>query len=250
MKLYLENKTALVTGAGSGIGREIARALAEEGVNVMIVGRTEKNLQETASLHERISYKIADITKTREIENILSEIVNKWGKLDILINNAGWSPIHPFEEETMEEFDKAFNINVRAVAELVLKTLPLLKESKGNIVNISSTAIRNHLVNMSVYTVAKGAVDMFTKIWAKEFAPYGIRVNSVSPGPIETPIYDKLGVDGQEKTEHLARVTAGIPLGRFGRPEEVAPAVLFLVSDLVAGYVTGSDYCVDGGYGD
>lgn len=94
MKLYLENKTALVTGAGSGIGREIARALAEEGVNVMIVGRTEKNLQETASLHERISYKIADITKTREIENILSEIVNKWGKLDILINNAGWSPIH------------------------------------------------------------------------------------------------------------------------------------------------------------
>lgn len=250
MRLNLENKIALVTGAGSGIGREIARTLAKEGVNVMIVGRTERNLQETASLHERIFYRTADITKTEEIENVLSDIKAKWGKLDILINNAGWSPIHPFEEETMEEFDKAFDINVRAVAELVLKALPMLKESKGNIVNISSTAIRNHLVNMSVYTAAKGAVDMFTKIWAKEFAPYGVRVNSVSPGPIETPIYDKLGVDGKEKSDHLARVTAGIPLGRFGKPEEVAPAVLFLASDAVASYITGSDYCVDGGYGD
>lgn len=250
MDLNLKNKIALVTGAGSGIGREIARTLAEEGVNVMIVGRTEKNLQETASLHKRIAYKTADITKTKEIENVLSEILAKWGKLDVLINNAGWSPIHPFEEETMEEFDKSFDINVRAVAELVLKALPLLKESKGNIVNISSTAIRNHLVNMSVYTAAKGAVDMFTKIWAKEFAPYGIRVNSVSPGPIETPIYDKLGVDGKEKSDHLSRVTAGIPLGRFGKPEEVAPTVLFLASDAVASYITGSDYCVDGGYGD
>lgn len=250
MRLNLENKIALVTGAGSGIGREIARTLAEEGVNVMIVGRTERNLRETASLHERIFYRTADITKNEEIENVLSDIKAKWGKLDILINNAGWSPIHPFEEETMEEFDKAFDINVRAVAELVLKALPMLKESKGNIVNISSTAIRNHLVNMSVYTAAKGAVDMFTKIWAKEFAPYGVRVNSVSPGPIETPIYDKLGVDGKEKSDHLARVTAGIPLGRFGKPEEVAPAVLFLASDAVASYITGSDYCVDGGYGD
>ena len=250
MELNLENKTALVTGAGSGIGREIARELAEEGVNVMIVGRTKNNLQETASLHERIAYKTADITKSEEIENILSEIRTKWGKLDILINNAGWSPIHPFEEETMEEFDKAFDINVRAVAELVLKALPLLKESKGNIVNISSTAIRNHLINMSIYTAAKGAVDMFTKIWAKEFAPYGIRVNSVSPGPIKTPIYDKLGVEGKEKAEHLSRVTAGIPLGRFGKPEEVAPTVLFLSSNAVASYITGSDYCVDGGYGD
>lgn len=250
MKLYLENKIALVTGAGSGIGRKIAKALAEEGVNVMIVGRTEKTLQETASLHKRISYKTADITNADEIENILSEIRDRWGKLDILINNAGWSPIHPFEEETMEEFDKAFDINVRAVAELVMKALPLLKKSKGNIINISSAAIRNHLVNMSVYTAAKGAVEMFTKIWAKEFAPYGIRVNSVSPGPIETPIYDKLGVEGKEKAEHLSRVMAGIPLGRFGMPEEVAPIVVFLASDAVASYITGSDYCVDGGYGD
>ncbi len=249
MKLNLENKTALVTGAGSGIGREIAKMLAEEGVNVMITGRTESSLKETCMLNGRITYKVADITNTTEIENVLTEIKSKWGKLDILVNNAGWSPIHPFEEETMEEFDRAFAINVRAVAEVVLKALPLLKESRGNIINVSSTAIRNHLINMSIYTAAKGAVDMFTKIWAKEFASYGIRVNSVSPGPIETPIYEKLGVEGQEKGEHLARVSAGIPLGRFGKPEEVAPAIAFLASDSTAGYITGSDYCVDGGYG-
>lgn len=249
MKLNLENKTALVTGAGTGVGREIARMLADEGVNVMIVGRTEKNLKETAVLNERISYMTADVTKPEDIDNIISEIKNKWSKLDILVNNAGWSPIHPFEEETMEELDEAFNINVRAVAQLVLKTLPMLKESKGNIINISSAAIRNHLVNMSVYTAAKGAIDMFTKIWAKEFAPYSIRVNSVSPGPIETPIYDKLGVDGVEKEGHMARVTAGIPMGRFGKAEEVAPAVVFLASDTVASYITGNDYAVDGGYG-
>lgn len=249
MKLNLENKTALVTGAGTGVGREIARMLADEGVNVMIVGRTEKNLKETAALNERISFMTADVTKPEDIDGITSEIKRKWGKLDILVNNAGWSPIHPFEEETMEEFDEAFNINVRAVAQLVLKTLPMLKESKGNIINISSAAIRNHLVNMSVYTAAKGAIDMFTKIWAKEFAPYGIRVNSVSPGPIETPIYDKLGVDGEEKAGHMARVTAGIPMGRFGKAEEVAPAVVFLASEAVASYITGNDYAVDGGYG-
>lgn len=250
MKLNLENKTALVTGAGSGIGREIARMLAEEGVNVMITGRTESTLKETAMLNDRIVYKVADITDSAGIGSVLDEIKSRWNRLDVLVNNAGWSPIHPFEEETMEEFDKAFAINVRAVAEMVLKALPMLKESRGNIINISSTAIRNHLVNMSVYTAAKGAVDMFTKIWAKEFAPYGIRVNSVSPGPIETPIYDKLGVEGREKEEHMARVTAGIPLGRFGKPEEVAPVVVFLASGHTAGYITGSDYCVDGGYGD
>lgn len=93
----------------------------------------------------------------------------------------------------MDEFGKAFNINVRAVAELVLNALPLLRDSKGNIVNISSTAIHNQRVNMPIYTPAKGAVDMATNIWAKEFAVYGIRVNTVSPRPVETPIYDKLG---------------------------------------------------------
>lgn len=250
MDLKLNDKKVLVTGAGSGIGREIARQFAEEGAEVLIVGRTEKALQETAALNCRINYIVADLTKEEGIDNIVKEINDRYGRLDILVNNAGWSPIHPFEDETMDEVVRAFDINVFAVCHLVLSTLPLLKASKGNIVNISSTAIRNHLIQMSVYSAAKASVDMFTKIWAKEFAPFGIRVNSMSPGPIESPIYDKLGIDGKEKENHMARVTAGVPLGRFGKVEEVAPAVLFLASDAVASYVTGCDYCVDGGYGD
>lgn len=250
MDLKLKDKKVLVTGAGSGIGREIARQFAEEGADVLIAGRTEKALQETAALNSRISYIVADLTKEEGIDSIVNEINDRYGRLDVLVNNAGWSPIHPFEDETMEEVVSAFDINVFAVCHLVLKTLSLLKASKGNIVNISSAAIRNHLIQMSVYSAAKAAVDMLTKIWAKEFAPFGIRVNSMSPGPIESPIYDKLGIDGKEKEAHMARVTAGVPLGRFGKAEEVAPAVLFLSSDAVASYVTGCDYCVDGGYGD
>lgn len=249
MDLKLKNKKVLVTGAGSGIGREIARQFAEEGADVLIVGRTESNLRETAELSDKINYLVADLTKDADLDRIVKELESKFGGLDILVNNAGWSPIHLFEEETMDEVVRAFDINVFTVCGLVLKTLPLLKQSKGNIINISSTAIRNHLIQMSVYSAAKAAVDMFTKIWSKEFAPFGVRVNSVSPGPIESPIYDKLGIDGKEKEAHMARVTAGVPLGRFGKVEEVAPAVLFLASDAVSSYVTGSDYCVDGGYG-
>lgn len=250
MKLDFENKRVLVTGAGSGIGREIARQFAEEGSKVLIVGRSEEPLKETASLNSNISYITADLTTDKGIDKIVKELSDRFGGLDVLVNNAGWSPVHPFEEETMEEIQRAFDINVFAVCHLVLNTLPMLKESKGNIVNISSTAIRNHLINMSVYSAAKAAVDMFTKVWAKEFAPFGVRVNSVSPGPIESPIYDKLGISGEEKDAHMARVTAGVPLGRFGKDVEVAPAVLFLASEKTGSYITGSDYCVDGGYGD
>lgn len=250
MKLNLENKRVLVTGAGSGIGREIAKQFAEEGANVLIIGRSEVPLAETAALNERIAYIPADLTKDRDIDRIEKELNDRFGGLDVLVNNAGWSPVHYFEDENMEEVARAFDVNVYTVCRLVLKTLPMLKESKGNIVNLSSAAIRNHLIMMSVYSAAKAAVDMFTKIWAREFAQFGIRVNSVSPGPIESPIYDKLGISGEEKQVHMDRVTAGVPLGRFGKVEEVAPIVLFLASEKTASYVTGCDYCVDGGYGD
>lgn len=250
MDLHLNGKKVLVTGAGTGIGREIAHQFADEGSDVLIVARTEADLRETAAFSPRISWLTADLTTQDGIDRIYQEIGSRFGSLDVLVNNAGWSPIHPFEQEGMDEILKAFDVNVNTVCRLVLKTLPLLKNSHGNIINISSAAIRNHLIQMSVYSAAKAAVDMFTKIWAKEFAAFGVRVNSVSPGPIESPIYDKLGISGAEKAAHMARVTAGVPLGRFGKVQEVAPIVLFLASEATASYITGADYLVDGGYGD
>lgn len=249
MELKLSDKTVLITGAGSGIGREMAQQFDRENANVVIVGRTLSNLEETAAGYDRIRIIKADITKTDEIHKILDNIKKNNGHLDVLINNAGWSPIHPFEEETMDEIDRCFEINVRAVAEMVLLSLPMLKESKGNIINIGSAAVNNHLINMSVYSAAKGAIDTFTPIWAKEFAKYGIRVNSILPGPIESPIYEKLGITGAEKDAHMARVTAGVPMGRFGFVREVAPLALFLASEETASYITGADFSVDGGYG-
>lgn len=249
MDLKLKDKVVLITGAGSGIGRAMAQQFAEENANVVIVGRHIDSLEETAKGYDHIYAMTADVTKTEDIKKVLDEIKGRYGHLDVLINNAGWSPIHPFEEETMEEFDRCFDINVRAVAETVLLALPMLKESKGNIINIGSAAVNNHLIQMSIYSAAKGAIAMFTPIWAKEFAQYGIRVNSILPGPIESPIYDKLGISGKEKEAHVARVTAGVPLGRFGKADEVAPMALFLASDAVASYITGSDFSVDGGYG-
>ena len=249
MELELKDKIALITG-GSGIGCAIAEALAKEGAKVIVTGRHEDALQETVrKVGGNASYVVADVTKTEDVDAMIEAVKNRFGKLDILVNNAGWSPIGYIEEVDLATYDKCFDVNVRGVVALTKAALPLLKESKGNIVNISSTAIRNHLICMSVYSAAKAAVDMFTKIWSKEFSAYGIRVNSVSPGPIETPIYDKLGIVGDEKQAHMDRVSAGIPMKRFGQPEEVANVVAFLSSNARASYVTGSDYCVDGGYG-
>ena len=133
MRKRFENKVALITGAGTGIGRAVAQRFAEEGANVLILGRTKQTLQETAAASENIRYIVADIEKDGDIEKVISEIEQHYGKLDVLVNNAGWAPVTPFSEVKMEEYDKVFNINVRALVNMTLHSLPLLKNSKGNI---------------------------------------------------------------------------------------------------------------------
>lgn len=242
------HKTALVTGAGTGIGRAVAQRFAQEGAQVLILGRTEATLKETAAANENISYMVADIEKDEDLARVVDTLNTQFGKLDILVNNAGWAPVTPFSEVKMEEYDKVFSINVRALVNMTLHVLPMLKQSKGSIINMSSVICKNHLQNMSMYAGTKAAVEIFTQIWAKELAKDGIRVNAIGVGSIETPIYGKTELSDQGMKEHISNITKAIPQGRFGKPEDIAAVAAFLAS-AEAGFITGSIYGIDGGLG-
>lgn len=244
----LNNQTALVTGAGSGIGQDIAVKLAQMGANVVITGRKEAPLKETAALHGNISYIVADVGKTEDVSRVLVEIKQKFNRLDIMVNNAGMAPVTPIAKQTLAEFDTVFNINVRAVVDLTTQALPLLKESKGSIVNIGSAVANQPLPNMSVYSASKAALKTLTFVWAKELAKDGIRVNNIAIGPIETPIYEKTELSAEEAQAHKDRVTSLVPLGRFGQPKDISAIVALLVSD-EGSFITGADIAVDGGFG-
>ena len=246
MTIHMDGKVALVTGAGSGIGQVIATYLAKAGAKVMTVERTETTLKETAVLHENITYLVADISRSEQIANIVSVIRERYGRLDVLVNNAGVAPVTPLGEISLQEYDTTFTTNVRAVIDLTQQALPLLKASKGNVVNISSTAAEKPIPNMSVYSASKAAMSALTKSWAKELAKDGIRFNNVIVGPIETPIYDKTALSDEGAQKHREFVLGTIPMGHYGEPDDVAAAVLFLASK-EAKFITGADFAMDGG---
>ena len=245
----LDGRVAIVTGGGTGIGKAIAVRYAKEGANVIIVGRRESVLQETSKLDDKISYIAGDITDSKVIKNIINTVNEKFnGQLDILVNNAGWCPVQPILEMTIEDYDKAFSLDVRALVEMTIESLPLILKSKGNIINLSSVGATHRSVNLSMYQGAKSAVENFTRVWALELADKDVRVNAISPGAIRTDIWNVPGLSEEESKKHEERIEATIPCKRFGEAEDIANVALFLVSD-EASYVTGSIYAVDGGMG-
>lgn len=248
MNQKFKGKVAIVTGGGAGIGEEIAINLAEQGAKVVILGRKEAPLQAVAQKHEAISYKVADVSVSAQLEAVIQYVQETFGRLDIIVNNAGMAPVTPLDKQTMDEVEQVFGVNVYGVIDLSRQALPLLKESKGTIINIGSAVAANPPANMSLYAASKAAVVTLTKVWAKELAGAGIRVNSVSVGPIWTSIYEKTNLSEAEKKAHEDNINRMVPLGRFGSVKEVAAVVSFLASD-DASYVTGADYAVDGGFG-
>ena len=242
----LENKVAVITGGGKGIGLGIAKIFAEEGAKVVIAGRHEDTLKNACEENEGLSYVVADITKSEDVKKIVDYTKDNFGRMDILVNNAGWCPVKPITEITMQDYDNAFDLDVRALVDMTIQSLDLLKESHGNIVNMSSVGGQHPGPNLSMYVGAKAAVENFTKAWAVELAPFGVRVNAIAPGAIETDIWKVPGLTEEEAKAHREQSEANIPMKRMGRPEEIGRAALFLVDDENS-YVTGSVLTVDGG---
>jgi NAD(P)-dependent dehydrogenase (short-subunit alcohol dehydrogenase family) len=248
MTKSFEGQVALVTGGGTGIGAAVARQLAEAGAKVVITGRHEETLKTSAGQHPAITYVVADIARASDVARSVEEVRKRHGRLDALVNNAAILEIVPLADASSEHVRRTLDTNVLGLIETTRAALPLLRASKGAIVNLATTIADQPFANMSVYCASKAAVLALTRSWAQELAAEGIRVNAVSPGPIETPMFsaEKLGIGAPHLDQLATSVLGLVPLGRFGKPAEVAQVITFLASP-AASYVTGAQYTVGGG---
>jgi NAD(P)-dependent dehydrogenase (short-subunit alcohol dehydrogenase family) len=243
----LDGKVALVTGATSGMGLETARLFAKEGAKVVITGRREKELDEAArSIGPAALAVLGDVSKMADLDRLFAVIKEKHGHLDVIFANAGGGTFRPFADVTEEEFDHQFAINVKGVFFTVQKALPLLRDGASIILNASVVASKG-LEAGSVYSATKAAVRNFARTWTSDLKARKIRVNALSPGPIATPIFEKMGLSQEQAEGFQKNVASTVPMGRMGTMEEIARAVLFLASD-DSSYVTGSELFVDGGF--
>ncbi len=247
--MRLKNKVALVTGSSQGIGRAIAIRFAQEGADVVInynrgVQGAEEALAEIEAIGRRGLIVQADLGKVADIRRLVNTAVEKFGRLDVLVNNAGLETHAPFWDVTEEDYDKVLNVNLKGVFFASQEFVRHLrqKERPGKIVNISSVHEELPFPNFTAYCASKGGVKMMTRNLAVELGSLGINVNNIAPGAIETPINSKLLNDSAK----LGALLSQIPLRRLGQTADVASVAVFLASD-DADYVTGSTYYVDGG---
>ncbi|HWV09588.1 MAG TPA: SDR family oxidoreductase [Pseudomonas sp.] len=242
----LAGKIALVTGGNSGIGLATAKLFAEHGAQVIITGRRQAVVEEAvASIGGTARGFSLDISNLDDLDQLYADITERHGRLDILVASAGIILPAPSEAVDEQQFDSQFAINAKGTFYTVQKALPLLSDG-GSVVLVSSIAHRMALDDHIVYAATKAAVRSFARSWAAELKQRRIRVNCLSPGPVNTPIIEKLGVSAAQFGEFEAMLSARIPLGRLGRSEELADAALFLASQ-DSSFITGIDLCVDGG---
>lgn len=243
--MTLEGKIAVVTGAGSGIGRATAEALAAAGATVVCADINRETGEETAAALRaaggRADYQPVDLTDAASIEAFARDVSAKHGAVDVLVNGAGWGKTHPFWEGTPELWERVIALNFVGPMRLVKSLLPaMIERGSGKIVNIASDAGRVGSLGETVYAGAKGGLIAFTKSLARETARYNINVNCVCPGPTETPLLFAV------PEKHLEAFKKAIPFRRFAKPTEVAAAVVFFASDQ-SSYVTGQVLSVSGG---
>jgi len=250
----LKGKTAIITGSSSGIGLGIAVKYAELGCQITLHGN--KNLQGLEDAKKQCIAKglkeddvltiVGDISDDKIRTKILTDTVQKFGKIDILINNAGISFFNQTNldgSSTLDAYRQMMEVNVAAVIDITQKAVPYLIKTKGNIINISSIAGCAPITGFCIYGMTKCALNHYTKCMAQELGPHGVRVNSINPGAVATPIYTKMGLDSSAMIENMAKTN---PLGIAGFPEDIANAAVYLGTDQ-SKYVTGLHLIIDGG---
>lgn len=235
----LEGKVAVVTGGSSGQGLATAKRFADEGAFVYTLDRAE------SPIGDRVTAVRGDVSNLADLDEFYAKIASEKGRIDFIFAAAGVVDAQPLAEMTEQSFDRQFAINTRGLAFTVQKALPLMNDG-GSIILVTSIAERKGLAGLGVYSATKAAVGSFVRTWTAELKDRGIRVNAICPGPIDTPIFEQVAPTKEMVPQLKAEDAARVALGRLGRPEEIASAVLFLASD-EASFVAGVDFPVDGG---
>jgi len=248
----LTNKTAVITGGGSGIGRAIANIFAQQGAKIYIIDVDEKGAEETVKnivkSGSSAAFKKCDISSKEAVDTVIAEIIAEAG-LDILVNNAGIAHVGNIEQVTPEVIDRLFAVNVKGMYHTIYAAIPHLKEKGGVILNMASIASIVGITDRFAYSMTKGAVNGITLSVARDYLAHNVRCNSISPARVHTPFVDGFitkNYPGREE-EMFKKLQASQPIGRMGTPDEVAYLALYLCSD-EAGFISGNDYAIDGGF--
>jgi NAD(P)-dependent dehydrogenase (short-subunit alcohol dehydrogenase family) len=251
----LDNKTAIITGGGSGIGKSISKIFASAGAHVHILdsdlAKADSSKAEIVAAGGKCEAYQCDVSNIAEVNLAVTEISGKEGRIDILVNNAGIPHIGTLESTSEEDFQNIFDVNVKGVFNCSKAVVPVMvKQGGGVILNMASVAATLGLPDRFAYSMSKAAVLNMTLTIAKDYIDKNIRCNSISPGRVHTPFVDsylRKNYPGRE-AEMFEKLSKTQPIGRMGKPEEIAKLALFLCSDSTAGFITGTDYPIDGGF--
>ena len=242
----LNGKVAVVTGGSSGIGLATAQRFVDEGAHVFIMGRRQSELDKAKALiGNGLTTVAGDVTNSADLDRLFATVLDKEGGLDILVTGAGRVEPEELGKITEENFDATFELNARATLFTVQKALPMIRNG-GSVVLVGSIAGYVGVPGYTTYSATKAALRSYARTWTREFNDRGIRFNTLSPGPIDTPILDGQADSVEAANELKAQFIAAVPLNRLGRPDEIAAAALFLASD-DGSFVAGAELSVDGG---
>jgi NAD(P)-dependent dehydrogenase (short-subunit alcohol dehydrogenase family) len=247
MENKLEGKIAVITGGNSGMGLATAQRFVSDGAYVFITGRRQNELDAAVKQigENNISGVQGDVSNMADLDRLYAAVKEQKGHIDILFANAGVSEVAPLGKITEAHFDKIFSVNVKGLLFTVQKALPLFQDGGSIILNASIASFKGYEA-LSVYDATKAAIRSFARSWTVDLRHRHIRVNTISPGPIDTPLFDSSNLTEEEVNQAKANIISAVPMGRMGSPDEVAKAVSFLASD-ESSYITGIELCVDGG---